>query len=495
MRATALYTTARTLLLAPLAALPRGAPPRPGARRRRGARRRPGRRARGDDPGRVRPVPERGGTAPRCTAARCPSPWTTRARRGADRPDRQPGEGRPQVPEGGGRGSPGRARSSTTRAVRAPRACTSRWPASSPSGSGWPPRPPPRVRAARGGPSAPLSCRDPGDSEGTAVRRRTRPRTQKAERTAVAEAYARGCAERSGNGCGTTPRSTTPGTWRSCGPVGQGKLTFMGASYGTYLGALYATLFPSHVRRMVFDSAVSPTRARVGTGTTWPSRRRSRTADPDLPAVDRRTPQRRAALGTAGAQAAGAPAGTGEAGAAGGGRVGRAAPGGDAAGPVMTAAHSRHPPGAVRPPEGDPQAADQPGGTPRPRRAPPAETRAPSTRRWSPTTRPGRRVRDLSPDHPGWPAGRRSRPGTTPGRACRGLLAGAPARPVDVRAAAGRAAPTLILRRGGRRDPVRRGAGAAAAAAGRRAGDRAGRRDARVGGGPKPASTTTSRLT
>jgi pimeloyl-ACP methyl ester carboxylesterase len=32
----------------------------------------------------------------------------------------------------------------------------------------------------------------------------------------------------------------------------------MGASYGTYFGALYATLFPSHVRRMVFDSAVNP---------------------------------------------------------------------------------------------------------------------------------------------------------------------------------------------------------------------------------------------
>ena len=40
--------------------------------------------------------------------------------------------------------------------------------------------------------------------------------------------------------------------------LGEEKLTFMGASYGTYFGALYATLFPSHVRRMVFDSAVNP---------------------------------------------------------------------------------------------------------------------------------------------------------------------------------------------------------------------------------------------
>ncbi|OSC64466.1 protease, partial [Streptomyces sp. BF-3] len=40
--------------------------------------------------------------------------------------------------------------------------------------------------------------------------------------------------------------------------LGESRLTFMGASYGTYFGALYATLFPSHVRRMVFDSAVDP---------------------------------------------------------------------------------------------------------------------------------------------------------------------------------------------------------------------------------------------
>lgn len=37
----------------------------------------------------------------------------------------------------------------------------------------------------------------------------------------------------------------------------------MGASYGTYFGALYATLFPSHVRRMVFDSAVNPSPGQI----------------------------------------------------------------------------------------------------------------------------------------------------------------------------------------------------------------------------------------
>ncbi|KPC86123.1 hypothetical protein ADL35_12700, partial [Streptomyces sp. NRRL WC-3753] len=45
--------------------------------------------------------------------------------------------------------------------------------------------------------------------------------------------------------------------------LGERKLTFMGASYGSYFGALYAKLFPSHVRRMVFDSAVDPSPSRV----------------------------------------------------------------------------------------------------------------------------------------------------------------------------------------------------------------------------------------
>ncbi|CAM5361501.1 Tripeptidyl aminopeptidase [Streptomyces glaucescens] len=62
--------------------------------------------------------------------------------------------------------------------------------------------------------------------------------------------------------------------------LGERKLTFMGfLAYGTYFGALYATLFPSHVRRMVFDSAANPDPAQVWhPATTSPSRRRSRGA-------------------------------------------------------------------------------------------------------------------------------------------------------------------------------------------------------------------------
>ena len=40
--------------------------------------------------------------------------------------------------------------------------------------------------------------------------------------------------------------------------LGAPKLSFYGFSYGTYLGQVYATLFPSRVRRMVLDSNVDP---------------------------------------------------------------------------------------------------------------------------------------------------------------------------------------------------------------------------------------------
>ncbi len=40
--------------------------------------------------------------------------------------------------------------------------------------------------------------------------------------------------------------------------VGDKKLNFFGASYGTYIGATYAGLFPGKVGRMVLDGAVDP---------------------------------------------------------------------------------------------------------------------------------------------------------------------------------------------------------------------------------------------
>ncbi len=40
--------------------------------------------------------------------------------------------------------------------------------------------------------------------------------------------------------------------------LGDEKLTYVGASYGTFLGATYAELFPSRVGRLVLDGAMDP---------------------------------------------------------------------------------------------------------------------------------------------------------------------------------------------------------------------------------------------
>ncbi len=109
-------------------------------------------------------------------------------------------------------------------------------------------------------PSAPLSCQDPGDFFKGPRPAPTRPSdAYKEQRAAEAEAYARDCAKRGGE---TVRHYHSLNNARDLEVVraalGERRLTFMGASYGTYLGALYAELFPSHVRRMVFDAVVDP---------------------------------------------------------------------------------------------------------------------------------------------------------------------------------------------------------------------------------------------
>ncbi|MGN9757711.1 alpha/beta hydrolase [Streptomyces sp. SD31] len=120
--------------------------------------------------------------------------------------------------------------------------------------------------APRGvGPSAPLSCQDPKHSLKGPTQAPTYPsEAYKKERIARAKAYARGCAQRTGSALrhyNSLNNARDLDVLRAA--LGQEKLTFMGASYGTYFGAVYATLFPSHVRRMVFDSAVNPDPAQV----------------------------------------------------------------------------------------------------------------------------------------------------------------------------------------------------------------------------------------
>ncbi len=120
--------------------------------------------------------------------------------------------------------------------------------------------------APRGvGRSAPLSCTDPKHYLKAPTQTPTHPsQSYKKERVAQAKAYARGCAQRAG---AALRYYTSLNNARDLdvlrAALGEQRLTFVGASYGTYFGALYATLFPSHVRRMVFDAAVNPDPAQI----------------------------------------------------------------------------------------------------------------------------------------------------------------------------------------------------------------------------------------
>ncbi|MGW3354610.1 alpha/beta hydrolase [Streptomyces bungoensis] len=123
--------------------------------------------------------------------------------------------------------------------------------------------------APRGvGRSAPLSCMDPARFVEAPTESPEHPsEAYKQQRVARAKAYARGCAERSGS---RLRFYTSLNNARDLdvlrAALGEDRLTFMGASYGTYFGAVYATLFPSHVRRMVLDSAVDPDPQKVWYG-------------------------------------------------------------------------------------------------------------------------------------------------------------------------------------------------------------------------------------
>ncbi|WP_077797921.1 alpha/beta hydrolase [Streptomyces sp. JHA26] len=115
-------------------------------------------------------------------------------------------------------------------------------------------------------PSAPLSCQDPKSFfEGPRPAPAHPSDAFKKERAAEAEAYARGCHERAGDALRhyrSLDDARDLDVVRAA--LGERKLTFMGTSYGAYLGALYAELFPSHVRRMVFDSPADPAPEQVG---------------------------------------------------------------------------------------------------------------------------------------------------------------------------------------------------------------------------------------
>ncbi|WP_372443624.1 alpha/beta hydrolase [Streptomyces adelaidensis] len=115
------------------------------------------------------------------------------------------------------------------------------------------------------GKSAPISCVDPQEFV-KAPKMDPVPDSEadKLKQRGLAAEYAAGCKKRSG---AMLPHMTTPNTARDLDVIraalGEKKLNFLGVSYGTYIGAVYGTLFPKHVRRMVVDSVVNPSREKI----------------------------------------------------------------------------------------------------------------------------------------------------------------------------------------------------------------------------------------
>ncbi|MEU8824474.1 alpha/beta hydrolase [Streptomyces sp. NPDC048636] len=71
--------------------------------------------------------------------------------------------------------------------------------------------------------------------------------------------FARGCADRSGKvlaHLSTVEAARDMDVLRAA--LGDDRLTYVGASYGTFLGATYADLYPSRVGRLVLDGALDP---------------------------------------------------------------------------------------------------------------------------------------------------------------------------------------------------------------------------------------------
>ncbi|MEV4568453.1 alpha/beta hydrolase [Nonomuraea sp. NPDC049419] len=87
------------------------------------------------------------------------------------------------------------------------------------------------------------------------------PRNRAHEKALLARAagYAKRCGDQ---WSWLLPHLTTENSARDMDRIraalGEEKISYFGYSYGTYLGAVYATLFPSRIKRLVMDSTVDP---------------------------------------------------------------------------------------------------------------------------------------------------------------------------------------------------------------------------------------------
>jgi pimeloyl-ACP methyl ester carboxylesterase len=113
------------------------------------------------------------------------------------------------------------------------------------------------------GASTPIRCVSSSDLDAY-INENPNPQTAAERATVVAQAerFANACYRKNGNyleHVGTIDEARDMNVLRAA--LGDRKLTYYGASYGTYLGAKYAQLFPNRIRAMVLDGALDPTQS------------------------------------------------------------------------------------------------------------------------------------------------------------------------------------------------------------------------------------------
>ncbi|MCB5181048.1 alpha/beta hydrolase [Streptomyces antimicrobicus] len=111
--------------------------------------------------------------------------------------------------------------------------------------------------------SSPVEClTGPGMDAYTQVDQTPDDAAERVRLVAAFKSFAAGCEERSRR---LLPHVSTVDAARDLdvlrAVLGDEKLTYVGASYGTFLGATYADLFPGRVGRLVLDGAMDPTRS------------------------------------------------------------------------------------------------------------------------------------------------------------------------------------------------------------------------------------------
>ncbi|MFD7259894.1 alpha/beta hydrolase [Streptomyces sp. NPDC059874] len=111
--------------------------------------------------------------------------------------------------------------------------------------------------------SSPVEClTGPAMDKYTQVDQTPDDAAEKARLVAAFKEFAAGCQTRSQR---ILPHVSTVDAARDMdllrAVLGDEKLTYVGASYGTFLGAMYADLFPNRVGRLVLDGAMDPSRS------------------------------------------------------------------------------------------------------------------------------------------------------------------------------------------------------------------------------------------